>query len=298
MNWSANKPLAQRERFASPLAICGLVGAGLLLLVMLYPEKNLLTLLSAPAVTTPAQQHYLEILVNLRSGDANLALTLARSYLAANIPGKALQTLEQLRGVLPPRQAKEVLALQYEARRQILKSLRPGDSRRAAAQQEYARQIESLVHGGATPAELARYHADARNLGDTMTSRRLEALLQKSAGNVINADSGQSPDGMTAEAALARGDYRGAAAILFQAMKNAQSSEKRKYFLAGVRTLQSGNLLNEALTAAEKHLAPLANDRETLVYLSRMSLAANRPDLAQHYIRRALGISTGGKGGA
>lgn len=297
-NWSANKSPAQRERFASPIAICGLVGAGLLLLVMLYPEKTLLKLLSAPEVTSPAQQRYLEILVHLRTGDPDLAFTLIRSYLAAKHPDKAAQTLDLLRGELSPSQAKTAMALRYEVYRQCLMRLPQGDSRRPAAQKEYARQVELALQGGATPTEVGRYLSDARSVGDTATSRRLEALLQKRAGIGAGPAAGENPDVMTADAALARGDYRGAAALQFQAMKNAPRNEKRKHFLAGVRTLQSGNLPNEALTAAEAHLNDLADDRQTLVFMSRLALATNRPERAQFYIRRALGITDGGKDGA
>lgn len=293
-NWSANKPPAQRERFASPLAVCGLIGAGLLLLLMLYPEKELLKLLSAPSVTTPAQQRYLEILVHLRSDDADLALTLARSYLADNLSGKAESIITHLPAELSPRQAKTALTLQYEARRQKLKRLRPGDSRWPAFQQEYAGQVEKLVQAGATPAELGHYLADAKSMGDKRTTTRLEALLQKRAERVTVT----APERLTAESALAKGDYRAAAAIRFQEMKKVPLVEKRKYFLEGVRILQSGNLLVEALAEAEKHLAPLADDRETLMFLSRLALAANRPDLAQYYIRRALGIMDSRKVGA
>lgn len=296
-NWSANKPLAERERFASPLAICGLVGAALLLLVMLYPEKSLLKYLSATDVSTPAQLRYLEILVHVRSGDTDLVFNLARSYLAANTPDKAEQILGRLQGTLSPQQAKTAMVLRYEMRRQQMKALRPGDSRRPAAQLEYARQVEYLLQAGATPSELGRYLADAKKNGDSATSRRLEILLQKRAENGIGSARSQNSETITAESALARGDYRGAAVIQFKLMENAPHAVKRKYFMAGVRTLQSGNLLNEAVTEAEAHLGTLANDRETLIFLSRLALSANRPGLAQQYIRRALGMVKPGSDG-
>ena len=296
-NWSANKPLAERERFASPLAIFSLIGAGLLLLAMLYPEKSLLKLLSVTEVSTPAQQRYLEILVHLRNGDADLVFNLARSYLAANAPEKAEQILEHLQGTLSPQQAKTAMALRYEVRRQQLKSLKSDDIRWPAAQQEYARQVEHLVQAGATAAELGRYLADAKNIGERATSHRLEVLLQKSAENGIGLANRQNTEALTAESALAGGDYRGAANIQFKLMENTPQSMKRKYFMAGVRTLQSGNLLNEALAEAETHLGTLANDRETLIFLSRLALSANQPGVAQQYIRRALGMAKTGNGG-
>jgi len=289
-NWSVNRQQNQRERFAGPAAIAGLVGAGLLLLVVLYPEKSLLRLLEAPNVTSPAQQRYLEALIHLRTGDPNLVIILARSYLAAGCTEKALKVLEHRHGELTGEQAKTVMRLYYEARRQQLELMLPDEPGWKAAQQQYAAQIEQLRQAGATPKELVRCLADARALGDQQTVDRLEALL----GAAV--DKGAAPAvEAAASAALAKGDYRGAAEFYFKGMQSSAGlSQKRVCFLAGVRTLQSGNLLIEALAAAERHLdAGLAHDRQTLLYLTRLSLAANRPDLAQKYVRRALGLPSG-----
>ena len=288
-NWSVNKQQNQRERFAGPAAIAGLIGAGLLLLVVLYPEKSLLRLLEAPDVTSPAQQRYLEALIHLRTGDPNLVIILARSYLAAGCTEKALKALEHRQGLLTEAQAKIVMQLYYEARRQQLELLLPDEPGWKAAQQKYAGQIEQLKQAGATPKELLRYLSDARALGDRQTVERLELLLGTAAGQ----GAAQAVEA-AASAALAKGDYRGAAEFYFKGMQSAGLNQRRTLFLAGVTTLQSGNLLAEALTAAERYLdAGLAHDRRTLLYLTRLSLAANRPDLAQKYVRQALGLSSG-----
>lgn len=89
--------------------------------------------------------------------------------------------------------------------------------------------------------------------------------------------------------------YRHRAQSLFEQMNAAASLEQRRaLFFRAIRVLQEGNLLLEALAAAEAHLGPLAADRETLIFLTRLALSANRPDLAQNYIRRALGLPNQG----
>lgn len=289
-NWSVNKQQNQRERFAGPVAIGGLVGVGLLLLVMLYPEKSLLKLLSAPTVNSPAQQRYLEALVQLRTGDVDLVIPLVRSYLAAGCTEKAARALRRQWGGLSRGQAKAVMGLQYELRRQQLESLMAGEPGWQEAQQRYAEQVEQVLRAGATARELGHYLADARTLGDRMTVARIETLLGLAVGRGTDSVSVE----VAAGAILAKGDYRGAAAIYLKGMQAATSFEqKRKFFLAGVSTLQSGNLLNEALNTADQHLGSLGTDRKTLLYLTRLALAANRPDRAQYYIRCALGISGG-----
>lgn len=281
---SANKQNSQRERFAGPLAIAGLIGAGLLLLVVLYPEKTLLKLLENPEVSSPAQQRYLEALVRLRHGDAELVIPLVRSYLAAGCTEKAAAALRYRQGTLFALQQKVLMGLQYELRRQQLEWLIVGEPGWDEASRNYLEQIELLRKAGATARELSRYLADARRLGDAATVQRLEAIL------------GTHADGESAEVAaavaLGKGDYREAAALYFKALKTASRDRRRHLFMAGVGALQSGNLVQEALVAAEQHLTgELRQDRALLKYMTRLSLAANRPDRAQIYIRQALGIS-------
>jgi len=285
-NLSANNHTRQRERFAGPLAIAGLIGAGLLLLVVLYPEKMLLKLLENPEVSSPAQQRYLEALVRLRHGDAELVIPLVRSYLAAGCTEKAAAALDYRQGALSGPQQKILMGLQYELRRQQLEWLIVGEPGWEAARQQYAEQVELLHKGGATARELSRYLADARRLGDGVTVRKLESFL----GTHADAESAEVAAGI----ALGKGDYRGAAALYFKALQTASRQQRRHLYLAGVRTLQSGNLVQEALVAAEQHLTgELRQDRAVLTYLAKLSLAANRPDRAQIYIRQALGISGG-----
>ncbi len=281
-----NKP--PRERFAGPLAIGGLAGVGLLLLVMLYPEKSLLKLLAAPDVTSPAQQRYLEALVQLRNGDTDLVIPLVRSYLAAGCTEKAARALSyHVRSSLTPDQEQAIRKLRYELRRQELELLVTGEPGWDEARRRYADQIEELRQAGASPRELAQYLGDARRAGDEQTVRFLEQVLGQGARQLVS-------DSLivAAELALGKGDYRAAAAFYFQGMAaTASRDEQRRLFLNGIRILQSGNLLQDAVAAAEKYQQPLSGDRQTLLALTRLALAANRPDLAQKYVRRALGMA-------
>ncbi|MFK9827924.1 hypothetical protein ACJENK_25515, partial [Escherichia coli] len=69
----------------------------------------------------------------------------------------------------------------------------------------------------------------------------------------------------TAEIALGVGEYRAAAAANFAAQDTAKSlDEQRRYFIAGLKALQGGNLLDEAMTEAQRRVGPLIDDTETL----------------------------------
>ncbi|MSN24820.1 MAG: hypothetical protein GJV46_03020 [Geobacter sp.] len=293
-NWFVNKGGTERERFAGPLVISGLVAAGLLLLFVLYPEKSLLKLLSNQEVSSPAQRRYLEALIHLRSDDSALVMVLARSYLASKSPLQALQTLDHLREPLPADIRKASRRLRYEALRQRLLSLPAGSGESDRTRQLFASQIELMRQDGATMQELETYLADARHVGDNVSAQKLKSLLRPLAAapsEPQGAPAVSTPESM-ASAALARRDYRGAASIYFAAMQsNRETGQRRRYFLSAVKTLQSGNLVAEALDAGEKYINGLAEDRETMLFMARLALAANRPDRSQVYIRRALGMS-------
>lgn len=293
MAWNlfVNKAKAERERFAGPFVISGLIGAGLLLLLVLYPEKSLLKLLSNQEVSSPAQLRYLEALIRLRSDDSDLLLVLARSYLASRSPLQALETLDQLREPLKNDVRSASRRIRYEALLQRLLLLPAGSSEWNRSRQQFAAQIELMQREGATRQEMEIYRADADRVGDKITVQRLEALLKPAVSpsavpKPLTSDS-------SAAAAIARRDYRGAAAINFAEMlKSRDLSQRRRFFLSGVRALQSGNLIAEALAAGEKHINGLADDKDTLLFMARLALAANRPDRSQFYIRRALRMSS------
>lgn len=86
--------------------------------------------------------------------------------------------------------------------------------------------------------------------------------------------------------ALQVGDYHAAADAWFRQEAAAQTrDEQRRCFVAGVRTLQSGNLLDDALTAADAHIGKLADDPATLIVMLNLARAANRPDAVDRYAK-------------
>ncbi|WP_035059566.1 tetratricopeptide repeat protein [Andreprevotia chitinilytica] len=88
---------------------------------------------------------------------------------------------------------------------------------------------------------------------------------------------------------LAQGRYEAAAAAYFAAQAASQRQDERKhYYLLAIRTLQAGNLLDKALTAADVHIDGLANDRDVLITLIKLARAAGANDQAERYARRLL----------
>ncbi len=95
-----------------------------------------------------------------------------------------------------------------------------------------------------------------------------------------------------ARATLGLRDYRTSANFYFRAMQ--QSSlldERRNYYLEGLRALQAAGLYAEAISAADRHIGPLGDDRQTLLFLARLAQAGNMLDAAQRYALQLLKLS-------
>jgi len=66
---------------------------------------------------------------------------------------------------------------------------------------------------------------------------------------------------------------------------------QRSHFLAALQALRSENRLDEALALADAELGRLSGDTVTLEYLTRLALAAGRPEIAQRYATLMLKLS-------
>lgn len=118
----------------------------------------------------------------------------------------------------------------------------------------------------------------------------LPALYQMLAGSA----NGRAPYWLerAAKNALASGHYREAATAYFQAQQASRDPAHRKhYFLEGLKTLQSGQLLQDALAIAKRQEADWQNDRDVMLYLVRLSRAAGDNVAAERYVRRLLQLT-------
>nr|WP_306806076.1 tetratricopeptide repeat protein [Caballeronia sp. BR00000012568055] len=92
--------------------------------------------------------------------------------------------------------------------------------------------------------------------------------------------------------AMYGGDYRGAANGWFRLQADAKTFDaQRTCFINGIRALQSGNLLDDALAAAKEHGGAFAHDRQTLVVLLNLARAARRPELVDRYAKALAGYA-------
>ncbi len=256
-----------RLRLISPAAILALAGLVAAALLTLYPQRELLERILQARRDDPLTLQYL---VNLHREDPDNAET---TLLLAGARIAQAQVADAVRLLVP------------------LESHPDASIRRRAL----------LMHAESLPAGPARAALLAPRLGEPWTrdELRLIARYARVSGDPVLrravfervAAYEHDPEwfAQAAREALGEGDYRFSAELSFRARKLAVTRPlARQYFLAGVGTLQAGNLLAEAIAAAEANIGDLANDEATILAMARLGLAAGRPDVAERWMKRLL----------
>ncbi|MCS4510137.1 tetratricopeptide repeat protein [Xylophilus ampelinus] len=95
-----------------------------------------------------------------------------------------------------------------------------------------------------------------------------------------------------AKEALGTSDYAACAELYLLARQATPDPQQAKaYYMAAVKSLQSGNQPVAALALAERELGPLSDDAQTLLMITNLARAAGKPAVADRYVRRLLRIS-------
>jgi polysaccharide biosynthesis protein PelB len=278
---------SQRERFATPFVAMGIFFFFIILLYLLFPEHRLLEIVSGSHETDAATIRYLETIVRVRSSDTALRLRLAGNLEKTGDPQRALDALTGFRKPPSPAEQHAILEIRYKAMKQILSSPKAGNDARQHYLKEFSATAKQLAGPGTKEWQLRQFADDAGKAGDS----ELSLSFSQRADQVASAAGGfgSATAGDPFSAALAARDYRKAAIICFREMKASKTiGKRRELFIRGVRALQSGNLPVEAFETGERNIDGLADDRDTLVFMTKAGLAAGKPERAQRMIKRAL----------
>lgn len=268
-NSAALKSGSLRERFSPPLVVVGIAAAFLGVLALLYPEQELLRILYHDSHRVPTTRVYLQSVVRARPGDHQSRLQLATLLVESGDYREALRLLDARVGVETTAEQARYRRLEYAALAGLVRS-----GHNQLVYERFVKVATDLLRNVESVDQARMIHADAQKAG----AARLEDQARLVLARLAPGDT----DG---------GDYRQRAAAAFSAMAQAAGeAERRALFLKGIRILQEGNLYHEVIEAADRHIGSLRTDRETLVALTKISLAVGRPDRAQKYIRQALGM--------
>lgn len=277
----------ERQRLFSPAVIAVLGALVVLMLALAFPREKLETRLLSGYNVDSLTIAYLEAWLRADPQNTEVLAELTNAYLRGQRISDAERTLARLARSKDPGAQQMALAIRLAIAQQRLYALAQDDPARAAS----IAGFDALLHEAASRTwnneQLATLAQQARALNDGALAASFYARLVDS--DPTNANAWRVAD---AEVQLGIGNYQQAADAWFAAQADAPTlGGRRAMFLAGLHALQSGNLLREALDAANRHVGDLSEDPETLRFLTHLAMAAGRPDVAEVYVKRLLKIS-------
>lgn len=259
---------------------------------LVYPKVSLQQRLEVANASGRADQltvEYLKVFLKAQPGNAALRAELVRQMIGLGQFAEARQHLALLQQGGDPAARLDAAWLEYRIRQQETYALPEKSPERAGQIAQLRGQLQQLMTYPLTSQQWLQLSQDALALGDTEAARAAfsRILADQSTATMANADVLR-----LGKESLGLGDYRSSAAFYLLAMKSAGSLETRRdHFMTALRTLQAGGMYQEALAAADANIGPLADDKETLLFLTRLAQAANRPDAAQRYVKQLLQLS-------
>lgn len=252
----------------------------LALLTAIFPRNALVEQLYQQQTLDDLTLSYVQNLYRTNPKNADAALLLARTQLDV----MDIATLESLVLELS---ASGDLRQRNEARAMLLRAYQ-NRLREKMAAQETQRLTTSLIallqaaRQDELPERLARAFGDqafALNLPQVGADFYKKLHIEQSAGALAG----------YGDKALAEGLHAAAAAYYFMAREHATTlDESRRLFQSGIRALMAASLFKQAMEEARLHLGDLADDPQSLRFLSRTALAAGDPVAAAAYARRLV----------
>ncbi len=275
---------SERQRFF-PLPVVLVLGALIgAMLVLAYPRGKLDARVLAG--TDSLSIAYLEAWLRIQPDNADVQTALTRAYLRGGRSADVTRMIDRLDASADPAARQNALAIRISIAQRNLYSLKPNDPARPARIRELDALLAQAVDRPWDLDALTALARQARGLGDNPLAGRYYAELAKR-------DPAHS-DAWLAELAathLGGQNYQQAADAWFAVQARATTrAARRDAFISGVKALQSGNRMTQAMTAAQAHVGDLIDDPDTLRFLSNTALAAGRPDLAAQYVRRLLQV--------
>lgn len=280
---------SDRQRLISPVGILGFGAVVAFALLAVFPRGTLEHRLLDGGTGDALTVAYLEAWLRADPNNADVVYHLTREYLSEQRFDDAESLVARQRTSPDADVRQHALLLDIDIAERRVYALPDGDMQRAHRIEQLDQLLSDAANRAWSPEQLQMLAIKAAALNDGALAgryyRRLAMLEPARASYWLGKESAIQ---------LAGGHYRDAADAAFAAEAATRSlNEKREFFLAGLRALQGGNLLAEALKAARAHIGPLANDLRTLRFLIQFALAAGRPDLAADYTNQLLKARSG-----
>lgn len=275
---------ARRPRLLPRGVLAVFVVLVLAALVLMYPYRVLLDRVLHDTRGDQLTVDYLRAMLRTDPNNADVRLMLARQWLGRNEFAAARSVLTPLLAGPAARQVEARLLL-WEVAEQEWRRLADGDPQREAVRRSLLQELHQLARLPLT--ELDRFELAVRGLelGDRAFALAIYRDLRE----------GQlPPDWFLSQSRLylGQGEYEAAAEVLMIARHRERApAAARRLFFAAVDALRQSGRVADALALAERELGALGNEVEALEYMTRLALAAGRPDIAAKYARRMLKLT-------
>ncbi|ORC49413.1 hypothetical protein B2G74_15480 [Burkholderia sp. A27] len=272
---------AKRPRIAPTWLVCLLAGVVLLTIYGVSPRGGLRQRVASVGAPSELSVAYLEAWSKVRPDNEEFLSLLGAqySYLGRTADTERIAARMDALGTDDMRRGATMLRLSAAEQRTF--AIAEDDPRRARELNDLRAHLQEAARLQWAPKDLEWLAQRAAGVGLPDLAMQLYARL-----SAHDPDGRAKWDTQITRYALQVGDYRAAADAWFRQQAAARTrDEQRRCFVAGVRALQSGNLLDEALAAADAHGARLADDPATLVVLLNLARAANRPQAVDRYAK-------------
>lgn len=273
-----------RPRIATPLMLAGAACAIVAALAATYVAGGLRGKIVDNAAPSELTVAYLEAWLRSAPNDPAYLSALANQYLALGRCNEAHASAARLSALGVQRSRREAIRIELRCDEQRAFAAPADSAQRAALLVRIAGELDIAAREDWSAAELDALASQALAVGAPAIAARYQARLSQ-----VDPARRTYWQKQSARQWLAAGEYGRAAAAYFAAQAGASNrDEARAAFIAGVRALQAGNLLDEALAQAQGHLSGLENDRQSLEVLLQLARAAHRPDLVDRYARALM----------
>jgi len=282
-------PRVERPTLAPVWLLLLLGGLIVVALVLIYPQQNLIQrVVKAPE--SELSSAYVTNLLRTDPDNPKLRLLLATQALDHGNFADLRHTLQPALDADDPALRREALWLLWQSGvREFQQLPAQNTAQPQAIRAKLFRQLAELAKEDWPNERKVAIAGQAFNFGASAIGVGVYRQLAEKSRTAKEAADWYAQGGA---AALSYARYRPSAELYLQArQKAADPGQARTYYLAALRTLQSGNLLAEALSTAEREIGPLADDHDTLFFVTQLARAAGRPDIADRYVRKLLRLS-------
>ncbi|MDR3502842.1 MAG: hypothetical protein P4L79_09690 [Legionella sp.] len=251
---------------------------------LLFP-RNLLQKTLETKVSAPVVLNYLRAWEQLEPENPELTFAVLQQEANLGLINEAQDKLALLKKQPGNSEAQtQIQWIEYLMLRYKTDHAKLNTKKRIAYLQALKQKTSALAQSPLSPDQLKTLALDSQGIAQSAVALKIFNRLK--AMNEL-----KTPEELAMGGTIAMGNnaHENSAEFYKTAYQLATNNlEKRKYALQVIKVLWAGNRLNEALSFAEQLPEAVINDRDFLLYISHLAVAANQPKVAEKYALKAL----------